>query len=235
MKFNSRKFLPLMVLPLMLVTSCSKTITPEEATKTANAMATKVASADFEFPTKCSTTSKVFSEGETLTSNTNFDLGNKFVYSKMSSGDTNVESWIYIKDNTLVTATSDGTNKAYAEVTTTVDATFSSDIESLVDSITGATATYLTTVSQLASSINLSVGAGVDVSDKFAYEFKSKGDGNLSANVTVKGTDSYTLNVSFDNYLLTKVEITDTVSLELNWGSCKLNYPDLSKFTKTSE
>ncbi|MCB9211542.1 MAG: hypothetical protein H6609_19430 [Ignavibacteriales bacterium] len=230
MKNITRKFIPLMVLPLMLVTSCAKTITPKEAVAKANAMETKVSSEDFKFPTKCSAIMTVTSEGTTIKSTANLDLENKYVYSSAESGSEKIEGWIYVKDNKFITASSSSEGKTYTSIAYTETA-FTTATKEFSDSIIESSKTYLKTLLTLAKSIVTAENTSIQ-SDKFQYEFKSKGDGNLSANITVKDTStSYTMVIGFDNYLLTNINITDSIDMKFNWGKCNLSYPDLSKFT----
>ena len=230
MKNITRKFIPLMVLPLMLVTSCAKTITPKEAVAKAEAMETKISSEDFKFPTKCSAVMSITSDDTTIKSTANIDLDNKYVYSSVESGSEKMEGWIYVKDNKFITASSSSEGKVYTSIAYTETA-FTTATKEYSESFITSTKTYLENLLTLAKSIVVAENTSIQ-SDKFQYEFKSKGDGNLSANITVKDTSiNYTMVIGFDNYLLTNINITDSVDMKFNWGKCNFSYPDLSKFT----
>ncbi|MCR5491006.1 MAG: hypothetical protein K6F32_02620 [Bacilli bacterium] len=225
-------------------------ITQEEATEKATAISKKANASDFSSPNKYQVTSSMsMSTGsETLSTSVTIDFAPDDYYLAMT-GTVNSESmkaYVYWKENVLYVVTNDtyfsveasaeDAKKAFTEYAgETADAGSSMDIEELASAGATALEGLLNTIKMVEKAYS------VISTDKVTLDFHyySKGDGNLTIEANIAGTDIYdmTTSITIDNYLLTDYS-TKMAGMEsklsVKWGNANITYPDVTKLSQVA-
>ena len=215
-----KKSLILLAIPALLLGGCNKEISQEEAKKSAKAIAEHefkigdIESAKIESTYNSSRVGKYngkdINESEASRMVLGINQKENFLYSFNGNSEEYVESWIYVRDNTFVTAThtkdKNGESKTKGEITTGAVAAFKRYIASDLSSL----ASSLSSTSYLAGLL----GEGEQEAEEgltTTMKYYSSGDGNLTIEGTStatnyqsylgKQTGTATAKIVYDNYL----------------------------------